>query len=70
MMGSTIKIGNENLNYLEVIGGVLMICSFLLMAIRQKNFVEFPWWATFATLTTALALFLLGNYKKNKNKRV
>jgi len=67
--GKYYQVGNESLNFLEILGGMLMICGFLLMVGMQKTDLEIPIWTVFTTFALSVGLWGLGNFKKLREKR-
>jgi hypothetical protein len=62
--GKYYQVGNDDLNYLEILGGVLTICGLLLLVFMQKTDLDIPRWAVFATFAASLGLWWLGSFLK------
>jgi hypothetical protein len=67
--GKYYQVGNESLNFLEILGGMLMICGFLLMVCMQKTDLKIPRWTVFTTFAFSVGLWGLGDFKKQREKR-
>jgi hypothetical protein len=67
--GRWFQIGNEDLNYLQVIGYGCMLVGFLLLPIREHLFPSIPVWIP-TTAWIAFPCFLaLGEWKKRRPTR-
>lgn len=65
-LGVDWRTDNTNLNFFEVIGYALLICSFLMIAAGKQELIHLPKWAAIPVATTAIAFLWIGDYKKNK----
>ncbi len=66
--GKYYRVGNENLSFLQILGGILMICGFLLMACQQKASIEIPQWVILVTFALAAFLWWSGDCSKQRKR--
>ncbi len=64
--GRWVQIGNEDLNYLQVIGYGCMLVGFLLLPIRQYLFPSIPVWIPIAAWIASPIFIAMGERKKRK----
>jgi len=62
--GKLFRIKNEKLNFLEIIGCALLVCSFLMHALKSSGLIIIPKWAVIAVAAVALIIAIIGGYKK------
>jgi hypothetical protein len=67
--GKYCQIGNENLNYLEVVGIVFMISGLLALPIKKHNLFDIPNWVVYSMFACAFILSWVGISKKSKNDK-
>lgn len=67
--GKHYQVGNENLNYLELVGGILMISGLLSLPIKKQHLFDIPNWVVYSIFVCAFILWWLGTSKKNKNDK-
>jgi len=67
--GKHYQIGNLNLCYLEILGYLLLISTFIVTALIKKELVSIPLWLTIFPLATSAILLRIGEDKSLEEKK-
>ena len=58
--GRWFQVGNEDLNYLQIIGCGFMVLGLLLFPVRQHLFPEIPKWIHISVFIVYIAFYVAG----------
>jgi hypothetical protein len=64
--GKWFRVGNDNLNLLETIGGLLMVFGFALVCLNRGRISDIPTWFLLLIFMAAIVIWAYGSIiKKN-----